>query len=428
MSATADRVPKYRHYVPKDLGVVRIDGRDYYLGKYNSPESWEKYHRLLAERYARGGAAVASQQGSKPEAESLAIVEVGVRYYRFAETYYLKGGKPTSQLRLIRLSLKTLNGLYGNELAKDFSPLSLKACRGDFIRQGLSRRECNRRTNLIKQAFAWGTENGLVPALVFHALQSVRGLRAGRSEAPDHPPVGPVLEAIVERTIEHLSPTVAAMVRLQLASAMRPGELVTMRACDLNMAGPIWEYRPGSHKTEHHESRSTRVIMLGPKAVEVILPFLALDISGYLFSPKRVMAEFNAARRDNRQTPLFLSHAPRYVREKKARGRHPAGDKYTVNAYRIAVARACDAAFPHPALGRIPKSKLTGEEMAELKAWQKSHRWHPHQLRHSAATIIRKHYGAEAAQCVLGHAELGTTEIYAEKSLDLARQIMEAIG
>jgi site-specific recombinase XerD len=49
-------------------------------------------------------------------------------------------------------------------------------------------------------------------------------------------------------------------------------------------------------------------------------------------------------------------------------------------------------------------------------------------LRHSAATIIRRQYGAEAAQAVLGHAELSTTEIYAEKSLEAARQIMREIG
>jgi hypothetical protein len=43
------RAPKYWHYKPKGLAVVRIDGRDHYLGKYDSPESREKYHRLVAE-------------------------------------------------------------------------------------------------------------------------------------------------------------------------------------------------------------------------------------------------------------------------------------------------------------------------------------------------------------------------------------------
>lgn len=58
---SADRPdPKYRHYKPKNLAVVRIDGRDHYLGKYGSPESREKYHRLLAERHV--GVGVPSRQ------------------------------------------------------------------------------------------------------------------------------------------------------------------------------------------------------------------------------------------------------------------------------------------------------------------------------------------------------------------------------
>ena len=49
MSRNRRRVPKYRHYKPKNLGVVRIEGKDHYLGKYQSPKSLEEYHRLIAE-------------------------------------------------------------------------------------------------------------------------------------------------------------------------------------------------------------------------------------------------------------------------------------------------------------------------------------------------------------------------------------------
>ena len=48
------RLPKYRHFKPKNLAVVRIDDRDHYLGKYDSPESHERYHRLVAEWLAAG--------------------------------------------------------------------------------------------------------------------------------------------------------------------------------------------------------------------------------------------------------------------------------------------------------------------------------------------------------------------------------------
>ena len=50
------------------------------------------------------------------------------------------------------------------------------------------------------------------------------------------------------------------------------------------------------------------------------------------------------------------------------------------------------------------------------------------QLRHSAATDIRRQFGIEAAQCVLGHSEIGTTQIYAERDLAKAADIMRVVG
>jgi integrase len=254
MSTSSQQNPKYRHYKPKNLGVVRIDGKDHYLGKYNSPESWEKYHRLLAERYSRGPATPAPTDQAKSISEILTIEELCRGYYRYAEKYYVKNGKVTNQVRLIRLSLHVLNKLYAGTLAKDFGPLALEACQGEFVRQGLARRECNRRTALIRGAFRWGVKKQLVSGEVWHSLQAVGGLKKGRCEAHDPPAVGPVAERVVERTIEHLSPTVGAMVKLQLLTGMRPGELVIMRARDLDMSGPVWQYTPSSSKTEHHEA------------------------------------------------------------------------------------------------------------------------------------------------------------------------------
>jgi integrase len=49
-------------------------------------------------------------------------------------------------------------------------------------------------------------------------------------------------------------------------------------------------------------------------------------------------------------------------------------------------------------------------------------------LRHSAATEIRKRFGIEAAQHVLGHATLNVTEIYAEKNAEAARRVAAMIG
>ena len=48
------RIPAYRLHKPKQLAVVRLNGRDVYLGRYDSPESRERYDRLIAEWLAAG--------------------------------------------------------------------------------------------------------------------------------------------------------------------------------------------------------------------------------------------------------------------------------------------------------------------------------------------------------------------------------------
>ena len=54
--------------------------------------------------------------------------------------------------------------------------------------------------------------------------------------------------------------------------------------------------------------------------------------------------------------------------------------------------------------------------------------WTPNQLRHSAATEIRRQFGLEAVQVALGHAHANVTQIYAERDLTLAAEVMRKIG
>jgi hypothetical protein len=58
------RIPKYRHFKPKNLGLVVIGGRQHYLGPYGSPESVAEYNRLIQEFLATGAT---SRNGADPE-------------------------------------------------------------------------------------------------------------------------------------------------------------------------------------------------------------------------------------------------------------------------------------------------------------------------------------------------------------------------
>ena len=53
---------------------------------------------------------------------------------------------------------------------------------------------------------------------------------------------------------------------------------------------------------------------------------------------------------------------------------------------------------------------------------------HPNQLRHSSATQIRKEFGLEHAQVVLGHAKADMTQRYADTDAEKARTVARKIG
>jgi hypothetical protein len=87
-SSTRVRVPAYGLHRPTGQARVIIGGRHQYLGKYGSPESWEKYHRLVAERLSEAVPAL-----SAPDAASdLTIIELIAAYWQFAEGYYVPCG------------------------------------------------------------------------------------------------------------------------------------------------------------------------------------------------------------------------------------------------------------------------------------------------------------------------------------------------
>jgi integrase len=418
---TPRRLPKYRHYKPKDLAVVRLDGKDHYLGKFGSEESREKYRRLVASWLA--GLPKAEPARCEGPDRDLTVVELTVAYLRFADRYYVKDGRPTRETTNIRLALRPLRQLYGHTKARDLGPTALKAVRQAMIESGLCRNEVNKRARIVVRVFRWAAEHELVPPSVHHGLKAVAGLKRGRSEARESAPIRPVDEALVEAVRPFVSRQVWAMIELQRLTGMRPGEVVLMRTGDLDMTGSVWAYTPRTHKTEHHGHR--RVIFIGPRGQAVLRPWLRADRSAYLFQPQEALEEHWQERRRHRKTPLTPSQR---ARVRKGRRSRPIGDHYPTSSYCHAITNACDRAFPHPTLAQVPKVELTDGQRAELEEWRRRHRWHPHQLRHNAATWLRKEFGLEVARVILGHRSASITETYAEIDRERAINVMASVG
>src|SRR5262249_14121149 len=149
----------------------------------------------------------------------------------------------------------------------------------------------------------------------------------GRTAARETAPVRPVPLDVVEATLPFLNRHLAAMVRVQLLSGARPGEVCKMRAIDLDTTGAVWLYCPDSHKTAHHGHR--RIIALVPKAQGVINPSLPLDTQAYLFSPRLALEEVRAERRRNRKSKVQPSQQDR----RRRKPRRAPGDRYTTSSY-----------------------------------------------------------------------------------------------
>jgi len=178
---------------------------------------------------------------------------------------------------------------------------------------------------------------------------------------------------------------------------------------------------PESHKTEHHGKK--RIIYLGPKAQELVQPWLKNNLTAYLFSPIEAEQERQAKRRANRKSPMTPSQTKRKLKHNRT---HSPRDHYDKGSYRQAIHRACDKALSPPE--DILAEQLNPEQRQELKKWQKDHRWSPNQLRHSAATFLRKEFGIEAARMILGHSSSAVTEVYAEQDDTKAIEIMTQVG
>ncbi len=378
--------PRLTLHKPSGQARVRLDGKDHYLGPWGSPESVERFDALVNEWLL----------SRSPDRFRLMVGELSLRFMEHAQRYYVKGGRPTSEIHTYRAALGFVNRRFKTDRAADFSPLKLKAAREDMIAAGLSRQTIIKYQARIVAVWKWAVSEELVKADVWQSLRAVPGLRAGRTKAPEAPPVLPVPEEIVNATLPHLPSVVADMVRLQLRTGMRPAEVATVTPADIDRTGPVWLYIVRDHKTSHRGKE--RRVFIGPNAQAILAPYIngKPDAPCFRVSPRKDASPYETA------------------------------------AYRRAITRGCEIAFNMPEeLRDIPKDTPEPERSrlrAEATAWRAAHTWSPNQLRHTFATDIRKRFGLESAQVLLGHSEADTTQIYAERDAEKAVAVMLQVG
>jgi integrase len=352
--------------------------------------------------------ALRTESGSQLDGSIASLVAT---YQDYAKSYYRSPtGKLTSQYGCITSATNMLSEQFGGALAEDFTPLDLATFRSYLValkrKDGegrLARTVVNKYISLVKGCFKWGASQMLLPASTYHALQTVVGLKAGRSDARETEEVKAVDVVFVNRMLPYCPPTVAAMVELQHYTAMRSGEMVVMRPMDIDTSGKVWFYEPDHHKTRHHGH--VRRAHFGPKAQKILQPFLNRRVDLPCFSPKEAMEQMRQKAEAARKTPKGQGNTRGSNR--KANPKKQPGDAYTTDSYRNAVLAAIERANADD---------------------KKVQRFTPHRLRHTAATRIRKEIGLDAARAVLGERSLGMADEYAEIDAKLAENAMAKFG
>lgn len=427
----SNRVPSYRKHRASGQGIVTLpDGlggrKDVLLGKWRSKESRVEYARVIGEWEAAGRRLPRSLADA---ASDITIAELVLSYWPEVEKHYRRlDGTPTHEVEAYRHALKPLRVLYGHTIATKFGPLALEVVRQSMItgsyltekekekraKMGrpvtLCRGVVNQRVGRIRHMFRWAVSKELLPPEVLKGLESLKGLERGRSDARETEPVKPINVAHVEATLPYLTPTVADLVALQLATGARSGEMCELRACDIDMSGKVWLYTPAHHKTLHRGK--ARAIAIGPRGQEIVRRHLKPDLQAFLFSPADSVEEKRERGRRERKTKIFPCELKRMAAKKRRKPKCQAGEKYTAATYAIAIRRAVKRANKDREAQDLPPIP----------------HWHPHQLRHTKATEIRREFGLDAARVALGHTSPLITELYAELDTGKAIEVAAKLG
>jgi hypothetical protein len=128
--------------------VVRLDHKDFYLGKHGTAESYARYYALLAEYNANGLKAPASPQPAERLAETPILIKHITADFRqrVLPRYAANYGQHNRYQNLLVL----LETQHGDDPAEQFGPRKLEALRDGFLAHGIG----DKRTGGVCRTYA----------------------------------------------------------------------------------------------------------------------------------------------------------------------------------------------------------------------------------------------------------------------------------
>ena len=397
--------PEYRYHV-SGQACVDFAGETFYLGKYDSPESFARYYQLIAE-WKASDCSKAPDKKRHQKGEPITVATVTAQFRGRIDELYHSDYREKNKLENLCTLLEVE---FGPLPVDEFRPQQFKEIRGLLVIDGCNRRYTNDQMNRVKKIFEYAAGEGdLIDEAIWARLDKVSFLREGQAvpEAggmiPPESKETPLVDVNhVLACLPHMSPVLKAMVVLEFNTGMRPSEIFKMKPILIDRTGDEWIYRLGmkgpdgepieTHKTQK-KTRKSRVIPIVGASREALEPFMDRDANAYCFSPAESRQWWRDQASAKRTTPLNQGEFPgsRAARRKPgSKLKRQPRDQWNKDGYRQAIHLACDkAGVPH---------------------------WTPYQLRHTAATEVYERCGEEAAKDLLGHTHVQTTRRYARVS------------
>lgn len=147
-------IPRMCLHRASGQAVVRLAGKDHYLGRWGSPEAKSAYHRTIAEYLAAGPVVVSAMQEGQPET----IGDLTAVYHAHLTAQF----KHSAHLAAMMAALRRLLEIHLDTRLDEFGPLALRAFREHLVRiadddgrPALCRRTVNRYVQYARRMIRW---------------------------------------------------------------------------------------------------------------------------------------------------------------------------------------------------------------------------------------------------------------------------------
>lgn len=232
--------------------------------------------------------------------------------------YQTAEGRPNAEQACYLGVFRILRDLCPDLPAAKFGPLMLRKVRDAMVAKGWCRRYINQQVCRCRFLFKWAISFELAPPSVIEALRCLPPLKPGESAARESKLKVAVPEDHIAKVRERMRPQHRDILDLLLLTGCRPGELLGLKAGDIDCSVAPWRFDMQAHKTKHKGKR--RVLFFNATAQAILARYLVdehgqpLPVGTKLFPVNRQgFSEviFRACVRC--EVPLFTPHQLRHT-------------------------------------------------------------------------------------------------------------------